>query len=182
MRERKSIAIFLVAFISILMSNHYVFADDNEYTRRSLKGLKGVYVLPVTLGGEVEELKKVGLSTETIRTDVELKLRMAGINVISKKEDLYKTSGMPQLSVSIVDAVTVSIPPKTGIAFHIDVTLSQSAFLTDGQLTLATTWSQGLIGLGSTDENIVTQIRNFVKDISDRFINAYLSVNPKGGK
>jgi len=47
---------------------------------------------------------------------------------------------------------------------------------------VAETWLQSFVGYGEIDKGIVNQIRNAVKDLVDSFINAYLSVNPKGRK
>jgi hypothetical protein len=57
------------------------FASDDEYTRESLRGLHGVYVLVEDLRPEVEQ---AGLTVAMIRTDAELKLRLAGIRVLTQ--------------------------------------------------------------------------------------------------
>lgn len=51
--------------------------------KESLKGLKGVNVLVDNLKPDIE---KDGLKTSSIQTDVELKLRMAGIKVLTFEE------------------------------------------------------------------------------------------------
>jgi hypothetical protein len=57
-------------------------AGDNELTRRSLKGLKWVFVAVEGLEAEVEQN---GLTKIAIQTDVELKLRQAGICVLGNE-------------------------------------------------------------------------------------------------
>lgn len=54
-------------------------AMDTELSRSTLKGLRGVSVMIESLEPEVE---RDGLSRSTIETDVELKLRQAGITVV----------------------------------------------------------------------------------------------------
>jgi hypothetical protein len=69
---------------------------------------------------------------------------------------------------------------KTVRSIDIEVALKQSAFLTRNTAitTLgATTWSIGfLVGVHQED---VRQIRDYVGDLVDAFINDYLSVNRK---
>src|SRR5438874_1872074 len=58
-----------------------------------LKGLKGVYVL---VEGIAQDATQDGLRTIDLRTDTELKLRTAGIRVLSHDE-VRKESGRPTL-------------------------------------------------------------------------------------
>ncbi len=174
--------------IAVFISDSSVFGlltNEDEESCKTLKGLKEVYV-SVNFGTEdVGELKKIGLSEEVIRTDVEVKLRFAGINVASKK-DFYSITGIPLFTVDI-GAYTTSLKLFTqekGIAYSIHVELFQDTYLANNPTikTVAGTWSIGSVGFGYTNKNIVAQIRDSIKDHVDRFINAYLSVNPKGEK
>jgi hypothetical protein len=189
MSKRKSIAIFISIFSAILISNSSVFALmtlDDEASRSTLKGLKGVYVHVYFFQEKINNLKQTGLSEEGIRTDVELKLRMAGIKVVSK-EDIFKISGGAQLVVGIIGLTTADSEDKETpkqITSSISVELVQSTFLTRAPeiSALAVTWSQGGYVYGLTNKDMSNKIRSILKDCVDRFINAYLSVNPKGGK
>jgi len=177
MNKRTSAVIFLVLFTTFLMSQSWVFAyKDNEHTRSSLQGLKGVCVFVEFSTSEIMDLNKMGLSEEVIKTDVELQLRMAGINVVSK-EGVHKLPGLPQLGVTIAGWSGGS----KGIAFSINIFLAQYTYLErDPKLkVLANTWERSYIGLGYTDRDIKNQFRNLTKDGVDGFINAYLLVNPK---
>jgi len=187
MNQRKVAIVILAIMTAVLLLNSSVFdlmADDDVKARETLKGLKGVYVWVNFSTSDSEALEKTGLSEEIIRTDVELKLRLAGINVVSK-EEIYSVPGMPQLAVQIAEYVTSTLPSTQDrqIAFNICVELLQAIYLARNPTitTVTRTWSSGSIGMGYTNKNIVTQIRNCIKDHVDSFINAYLSVNPKGG-
>jgi hypothetical protein len=187
MSKRKSIAIFIFIFSAILISNSSVFAlmtRDDEGARLTLKGLKGVYVLVDLFEEEIDNLKKIGLSEETIRTDVEVKLRMAGINVVSRP-DILKIPGAPHLRVEIAGVTTAgSGKDLKQITSTISVMLVQRTIL-ERDLSISTyavTWSRAGYAYGLTNQDISDKIRSIVKDCMDRFINAYLSVNPKGGK
>ena len=134
-----------------------------------------------------EHLKPLGLSEEAIRTDVELKLRMAGIPVLSGLAEASTTPGRPILSIVLFgtqqDAGGTS-QLKTAI-YSIDVEFYQKVRLVRWAMAYelsAITWSVGTFGVKKdTDAEIVRKIREFTKDLVDSFINAYLSVNPKGG-
>ena len=62
-----------------------------------LRGLKEVSVDVAELDFRVE---RVGLTTEHLRTDAELKLKKAGIKVQSEKESM-RTPGSPQLHIMV---------------------------------------------------------------------------------
>src|SRR5690349_16556496 len=70
---------------------------DNEYTRKTLAGLTGVYV---SVENIPDEAQHDGLDTTRIRTDVELKLRQAGITVLTRPEWL-STAAAPYLYVNV---------------------------------------------------------------------------------
>ena len=55
---------------------------DGKETRKTLVGLSGVYVLVETIEDDVE---RDGLSRAQIQTDMELKLREAGIPVLTEE-------------------------------------------------------------------------------------------------
>src|SRR5437879_13447851 len=58
------------------------WARDTEYTRATLRGLEGVWVVVEGLGPDVEQ---AGLTKQQLQTDVELWLRKAGIPVLTEK-------------------------------------------------------------------------------------------------
>ena len=154
-------AVFLIGF-----TFPSVQASDSEISRKSLQGISAISV-------EVEDLsdgaKALGLSAETIRTDVELKLRLAGIRVVTEDEDL-KLPGMPSLYV-IATVVNSSKAVSIIVELQQNVTLERNGQRAVG----ATTWDAGAVGVNLTAEDI----RDKIKDLVDQFLNAWLSVNPK---
>jgi hypothetical protein len=144
-------------------------ASDNEITRNTLRGLKGVYVGVEELNKEVT---KDGLTVDSIRTDTELKLHLAGIPVLSK-DAWAKEPGLPYLDVS----VNVGKPEQGVYIYNIIVALRQDVILVRSPdiSSRAETWFVG--GVGLTPD--LKDIREVTKDEVDKFINAYLSVNPK---
>ena len=147
-----------------------VVADD----KASFKDLHGVGIVLEPLSPEVET---AGLRKTDIQTDVELKLRLAGIPVLSN-EEWTRTSGAPILYVNV--SVFLSTTPDTW-AFNIEADLSQDVKLVRGPAIImpnATTWRTFVTGFAG-HLVAVDYIRDSVKDQVDKFINAYLTMNPK---
>ena len=71
---------------------------DSEYSRPTLRGLNSVFVLVEEVDPEIE---RDGLTASQIKTDVELKLRLAGIKVFSRAEAVkqkLKETGFSQIT------------------------------------------------------------------------------------
>lgn len=154
----------LVAMFLIGLAAPSVRAQDTFAA--TLKGISAVFVLVESLP---DGAKVLNLTKDTIQTDVELKLRLAGMRVASQQEG-EKLSGSPHLYVQI--NLTDSAQ-----AASIDVELDQNATLElNGQFAPAVaTWSKGILIASPTAQGI----RDGVKDRIDQFLNAWLSVNPK---
>jgi hypothetical protein len=143
-------------------------AADDENTRPSLTGLRGVAVIIEDLTPEIE---RNGLTVSAIRTDVELKLRQAGIPIIG----LVNTPGNPFLHIS-VDVIRSDRPTWP---YVITVALHQMVFLTrDPSISVhLATWD--VSSYGTIPKQNLRNLRDSVKDLVDEFINIYLAVNPK---
>jgi hypothetical protein len=149
-------------------------AADSDLQRETLRGLKGVQVL---VEGLSPEFKDADLEATMVQNDVELKLRQAGIKVVTKTES-SATPGMPTLCIS----AEVWHPPTGDYVYDVRVELQQPArlerepkIIADG----ARTWrSGGAIGTSGI-AMLNTSVRDAVADKVDEFIKAYLSVNPK---
>ena len=143
---------------------------DSEIERASLCGLKGVRV-QIDARILSSAAKEAVFDIVTIQNDVELKLRLAGIKVLTKDE-LPSEPGRPYLHVLIV---------ATGrIVLEIDCELMQDVqLIRDPRFSIsAPTWARA--ETVSVDAKVFNQhARDGVKDLTDQFINAYLSVNPK---
>ena len=75
--------VIVLGFILLITTGAEVSrAGDNKFSRWSLKGLKGVGVI---VGDMEPEVERAGLTQASIQTDVELKLRLAGIPLLSEE-------------------------------------------------------------------------------------------------
>jgi len=162
----------LVTLVVLLLicGNTYALIDS-EVTRRTLKGLKAVHLIIDKLPEQVVE---GGLTSDAIRADVESKLRLAGIAVLSQEES-FKEKGKKSSFLHIL--VTIGKQAKDRYVCLIRVELAQEVFLVRSPdvIAMAQTWSTGKLFLGMTIKDIREEILNYV----DKFIDAYLSVNPK---
>jgi len=170
------------ALAALLLSSVAVLSPlagqgDDERSRPTLAGLPGVYVE----GSQMkEDAQQKGLSETQLRTDVELKLRQAGIRVLTK-EEVTHTLGLPFLFVS-VNTLQPQGSSHSGLyAFAVNVELIQTICLgrSPSGLTLGRTWNAaGVFGTVGR-ETLGESVRNEVRDATDQFINAYLAANPK---
>jgi len=105
-----------------------------------LKGLRGVQVLVEELSDDAQE---AGLMRKQIQTDVELRLRMAGIPVLTSDEAV-STSGAAVLIVN-VSFITTSDQRS---AYYIDLSLLQQMYFMDyGELLEAHVATSILVSL-----------------------------------
>lgn len=159
-------ALVVVFLFSITIAQ----ADDNENSRSSLRGLKGVHVVVEHLPPEVEQN---GLTASAIQTDVELKLRQAGVPVLELNQ--------PPFDEVFLSILLQFIPAGDGLwPYTIKVEVFQAVTLKrDLSIVVdsAVTWSVG--DFGSARKLGLRNLRDNVKDRVDQFINAYLAANPK---
>lgn len=156
----------------LLLTSYAAKGLDDERARASLRGLRGVFVLVEDI---LPEAERRGLSTIQVQTDVELRLRMAGIRVLTKV-GAQTSPGTPFLSVHVGLAKYIGTEQY---AHCILVSLYQRVFLArDATSELFTpTWSAGSHGIAGSAK--LKELRESVAEIINQFINAYLSVNPK---
>jgi hypothetical protein len=132
----------------------------------SLKGIDAVDVLIENLS---DGSKALGLTKQAIQNDVELKLRLAGIRVVTQQESL-KLPGSPFLHIMVTTS-----PDRRAVS--IGVELGQDAWLArSGELVTVMSWQTGGV---VSNPGVAQAIRDLIKDYVDEFLNAWLSVNPK---
>jgi len=153
-----------LVILSLICGNAYA-ADDS---RDALKGLKGVRVVVEDLNEGV----KGGLTKDAIRMDVELKLRRAGIPILSE-EEWDKEPGKPLLHICAFLRQLEGV----GYLYRIDVEMVQKVTLvrSPSVQTWGEIWSVGSL-------NVIPElkdIRDRIKDSIDDFVDAYLSANPR---
>ncbi len=163
---RASRIVSATVFLMVLLPAT-VWGVDNKWSRETLQGINGVYLVVEVVEPEIE---RAGLTRVQIKADVELKLRMTGLNVLDP-EEATKTPGRPWLAVypniQTTDGVYVY---ATMLNLYQDVSLVRNS-----NRSIASTWSTASYG---TTLSLVN-IRSKIKGLVDEFLNAWLSANPK---
>jgi hypothetical protein len=161
--------IAIVVFILALVTP--AVAQDTKDERATLAGLTGVSVGVENMSAEAE---RDGLTRSALQTDVELKLRLAGIPVLTLMESVLAPNGANlYLNVNMLGdemglyAYSIRLELKQRVRLYRDPTV----------VTPAATWGTGSVGL--VGKVRLTSVRDGVRDRLDQFINAYLAANPK---
>ena len=146
--------------------------DDSSLTRPSLKGLRG-FSVEARSANERSDLLEI--SSDQLTTDVELKLRKTGIQVLPSNRALKDGGAFLSISLTLVS-------PKESpdlFAFHLEMSVDQivAPMLRPDTPGLASTWSVGSTGIVTRAR--VRAIRDQLSDLTDQFLNAYLAVNPR---
>ena len=164
-------AAFALALVVTLATS--ASGADDFPARYSLRGLPAVLIGVEPLDdGE----KRAGYSEETFRADAELKLRLAGIGVLTE-EEWKETPGHPYLYLNVR---SIAQHPNVVAPYAIRLELLQSVFLARNPASrleppvAAATWSVSSLGQGG-----VSFVRERVQSLSDHFIKVWLSVNPE---
>ena len=160
--------IMLALLTCLIGSAASTSANDSQAERVSLTGL-------TTLSVVVEDLapvaQKNGLTQAALETEVERRLRQAGVSV-TPDADAY-------LYVHVIVAEPGSSLP---LPYVIDVALMQEVTLPRGLKTRTPlqcqTWWVNSLGLTGPDR-LRSAVGDRVNEFVDQFIRAYRSVNPK---
>lgn len=146
---------------------------DNPWQRPALQGLTAVGVM---IEGVSQELEQDGVTESHLQTDVERRLRKAGIRVLTEAE-WQQTPESPYLYVRVTAARRAYGLYGYAISLHLKqmVVLGRDA---DIQL-FAATWETG--GAGTIGAMNVRGLRQSVIIYVDEFITAYREMNPEAG-
>jgi hypothetical protein len=152
--------IYCVALVFLFVGN--ACAAGSQVEIDSLRGIKSIEVV-------VEHLtnNESGPSEGQIKSDVELKLRLAGIKLISPGKDgfLYVRIGCRHIN-NYVYSVNIIVQYK------------QPVYLMRNQSSsIGATWESGSFGYIGSQK--IDSLRDAIKDIIDLFLNDYLTANPK---
>ena len=142
-----------------------MWPGNQPIDRATLKGLKTIWVI---VEHPTPEAERDGLTKDQLQTDVEARLKNAGIQVTSLVEEAYL-----YLNVSTVKG-------SSGLyAYHIRLEFNQQVILErDRNVSLpAPTWSLDLGGIVGASK--LHEVRGDVADMVDQFITAYREQNPK---
>ena len=154
-------------------------AQDTEGDRATLVGLPGV---GVQISVNTSDDPPPGLTENRIRIAVELRLRLSGIQVLSRDEVL-SVPGFPDLKLSVL-VMEVGNESRTvsGYTYTFILELLQNVYMSrDLNIghTEGVTWKGSLsLGTVAKDDLVRTLVENVEAEV-DGFINAYLAANPR---
>lgn len=152
-------------------------AFDAEASRETLKGLTGFYVLIEELNPNIVKyanVQKNQITTQTLKIQVENRLRAAGIRVLSWDE-MMKTPERPMLYVS----VNTHEYEKFWYAYNIRVDVRQLTTLVSRpeKPFIGSTWAINITGVMN-----IGQLQTLYDNLGlllDRFVQACQAVNKK---
>ena len=158
----------------VILTLAFVLAVTNIFAANNrLKKLKNIFL--ITRVYDLDEL-----SNDKLRTDVELKLRLAGINIVASRTD---ESSPLEDAEFLVKVTGLLIPELDAYVFKIYVGLRQYGYwkrdLGDTEIPYQTSviWERETFGLSPRDTE--NYLRGIVKDYIDEFLIDYLEANPK---
>jgi hypothetical protein len=169
----------LVLFFSV--SAH---AQPDPTERESLRGVRGISVVV----DEIKpELARGALTRERIQSDVETKLRKAGIHVYGPYDVVLTTPKPTTRPFLYVNLSSVSSRRYPGLhAVSITVDFHQNAVLArpfDEQSSprqsssTVTTWHSDVVAFIQLSD--LSRLREQIAALIDKFVSDYLAVNPK---
>jgi S1-C subfamily serine protease len=152
-------------------------AQTAKQNSDSLQAIKALRVLVQTPDADARAL---GLKAADLQTMVELKLRTAGMNLVSTEE--WKT--IPRSAYIVV---RVSISGATDpFAYVVELMLKQATIVridsTENHIdlrTAATTWEASTRCGTATRQSVNLAVRDAINASLDEFQNAYLGANPR---
>ncbi len=166
---RHSVSVTLAVLVSLGVAA--AARGVGEVEKQSLAGLSGVLVVVEHMRPDAE---RDGLTRTGLQTDVELRLRQAGIRVLTVKEMVW-TPGEPSLYLN------VNTNKRMGLyAYCVQLGLYQRVRLDRAPSVIAVVVTWAISGeVGTVGANKLGNVRKAVRDMVDQFINAYLAANPK---
>ena len=146
--------LFVGILALLLLHNANVIAQSNDpLERETLKDLSGVNVI-VNITEESPSLEKDGLTQSQIQTDIEIRLRKAGIRVLTI-EEAKESPRRPLLFIALLASKSDALSKVLGenlYSFSIQVEFKQTGTLyrsTDNKVFLITTWSDSAVVMTS---------------------------------
>jgi hypothetical protein len=167
---KRKISVSLGVWVILAIST-CAFAYMKQGEEEVLQGLEAVRVKVERLKAEIEQ---DGLFASTLQSDVELKLRLAGIKVLSEEQSLENPDS-PYLYL-FVDAFKHS----EGYVYRIQISLREPVMIIRKRMKAIATTLRIRDELGITAN--LSEIREEAQDLVDEFIKAWQSVNRKKGE
>jgi hypothetical protein len=154
--------------LGILTIATHAMAHLSTADRELLRGLDGFRLAVDRIRPDVE---RDGLFRSTLREDMELRLRMGGIKVLSE-EEAEKNPDAPCLYL-YVDALKCSL----GYVYKIRLSLMEPVKLVRNHAKVSATVLRIPDELGITSN--LSEIRDAAGDFIDEFVKAWKAANPK---
>lgn len=164
----KILRVFSLLLVLLLASSACAAEKPDNHT---LKGIVGVRIVIEPLNSDAV---KAGLKTDDLISDVEARLRAAGIKILSDKEaERSKFSGDLSIKVGLDRSKDAPL-----LCFSVQLHLKQGVMvLRSSEIYACTTWEKSAVGTVKP-ENII-QIREIVKNMVDGFAREYWKQNKK---
>jgi hypothetical protein len=164
---KKRIVVSAVVLGILTIATH-AMAHLSAADRELLRGLDGFRLAVDRIRPDVE---RDGLFRSTLREDMELRLRMGGIKVLSE-EEAEKNPDAPYLYL-YVDALKCSL----GYVYKIRLSLMEPVKLIRNNAKVSATVLRIPDELGITSN--LSEIRDAAGDFVDEFVKAWKAANPK---
>jgi hypothetical protein len=164
----KRFILFLLCFVGMLSIAGVAFGQTRDEDKEILRGLDKVRVVVERLKAEIEQ---DGLFVSTLQNDMELKLTLAGIKVLTEDECLQ---------IPCVAGLYLNVDAfkhAKGYTYRIRLALREPVVALRKQLRVTATTFRMHDELGMTED--LSQIREEARDLLDKFIEVWQSVNPK---
>lgn len=158
--------LFTACLLFLVAPSSFSQAPDVQ----SLAGLSGV---TVAFQSFPEKLEHDGLTMKQIGVEAELRLRKAGIKVLSLDEAM-KSSGSPVLEIKIE---AVKSEELYAVSIRIRFLQKVTTERKPNVLTHSATWERATVMIVGTAK--LREVKNEVGDGVDLFANDFLTANPK---
>jgi hypothetical protein len=165
-------AVSLRRALFVLLVATSAWASGTPFEIGSLRGLKDLAIVVEDLHPDIEQ---DGLDRSTIKTDVELKLRLAGIRIATFAE-VPRTGGGRYLYVNVN---STQMKELSLYAVSIRLELVQGVLLARDPTTILPGRTWAVSSVTCVGKNAVSSARDVIKDLVDVFINDYLAANPR---
>jgi hypothetical protein len=164
---KKLVSVFVIVLGALAISTH-AWAHLSAAERELLRGLDGFRLAVERIKPEIE---RDGLFRSILLSDMELRLRMAGIKVLSEEEAESKPDA-PCLYL-YVDALKCSL----GYVYTLRLSLMEPVKLTRNNIKASAAVLRIPDELGITSH--LPEIRDAAGDFLEEFIKAWKAANPK---
>ncbi len=170
-----------IPILVLAVSFFFFFNPGQSFPLSSMESLKGLIGVEVLIEELNPDLENFNLTMIQIQSNVESRLRKAGVQVLSKEEnEKVQPLRKPYLYIRINSCKLTS--RKESIAFTVGMALNQQMVLRGypdfkSKCFYAPTWYMSSVGAAGR-KNIL-EVIDTVEDLTEKFINAYLTANPK---